>query len=109
LGSESGIKPDYSEERTHHGLLSQGTRKGRSTPGPVRKNEFDFSWDKEKDSGKKKSKKGKINKFSSPPVSSSRGGAPIRFAIPLRRDRFGSSLDRGQTLLVTLFLSCPFI
>ena len=40
-------------------LLMSYIAKGRSTPGPVRKNEFDFSWDKEKESGKKKSKKGK--------------------------------------------------
>jgi len=43
-------------------LLNSYIAKGRSTPGPVQKNEFDFSWDKEKGSGKKKNKKDKGNK-----------------------------------------------
>ena len=38
-------------------LLKSYIAKGRSTPGPVQKNEFDFSWDKERESGKKKREK----------------------------------------------------
>ncbi|MBT3667972.1 MAG: hypothetical protein HN548_10890, partial [Opitutae bacterium] len=40
-------------------LLENYIVKGRSTPGPVRKNEFDFSWNKEKASGKKNKRKNK--------------------------------------------------
>jgi arylsulfatase A-like enzyme len=43
-------------------LLKSYIAKGRSTPGPIQKNEFDFSWDKEKGTGKKKNKKDKGNK-----------------------------------------------
>ena len=39
-------------------LLKSYIAKGRSTPGPVQKNEFDFSWDKEKGIGKNKKDKG---------------------------------------------------
>ena len=38
-------------------LLKSYIAKGRSTPGPVQKNEFDFSWDKEREPGNKKRKK----------------------------------------------------
>ena len=38
-------------------LLKSYIAKGRSTPGPAQKNEFDFSWDKEREPGKKKRKK----------------------------------------------------
>ena len=38
-------------------LLNSYIAKGRSTPGPVQKNEFDFSWDKEREPGKKKREK----------------------------------------------------
>jgi hypothetical protein len=38
-------------------LLKSYIAKGRSTPGPAQKNEFDFSWDKEREPGKSKKNK----------------------------------------------------
>jgi len=38
-------------------LLENYIAKGRSTPGPAQKNEFDFSWDKERKPGKNKREK----------------------------------------------------
>jgi arylsulfatase A len=38
-------------------LLKSYIAKGRSTPGPDQKNEFDFSWDKEREPGKSKKNK----------------------------------------------------
>ena len=38
-------------------LLRKYITEGRSTPGPIQKNEFYFSWDKEKESNKRKRNK----------------------------------------------------
>jgi arylsulfatase A-like enzyme len=42
------------EAKQLEALLRKYITEGRSTPGPVQKNEFYFSWDKEREPGKKK-------------------------------------------------------
>ena len=45
------------EAKQLEALLRKYITEGRSTPGPVQKNEFYFSWDKEREPGKKKRNK----------------------------------------------------
>ena len=51
------IDSEKDEAQKLEKLLKSYLAKGRSTPGPVQKNEFVFSWDKEREPGKKKGEK----------------------------------------------------
>jgi arylsulfatase A-like enzyme len=48
------INSRKAEAKQLEALLRKYITEGRSTPGPVQKNEFYFSWDKEREHGKKK-------------------------------------------------------
>ena len=56
--SETRNMIDLKEEESQRleELLKSYITNGRSTPGPVQKNEFDFSWDKEREPRKKREK-----------------------------------------------------
>jgi arylsulfatase A-like enzyme len=51
------LESEKAEAEKLEELLKSYIAKGRSTPGPVQKNDFDFSWDKKTETGKNKKDK----------------------------------------------------